>query len=108
MEPTPTQKQMPDNAEKSPDGLYWLDTDINDWRPVPGGAADTGGQSNDPRVQARLAAGLPAEKNAASDEQRAQYAGESTIGHESLAYSELEVPEINEHEAGEHEEEQTS
>lgn len=101
MEPSP--QQVPPDAQRSEDGHYWWDTTANEWKPVAGAQGDA-----DPREKARADAGLPPEKHAATDEQRAQYIGESTIGHESLAYSELEVPEISEHEAGEHEGEQTS
>jgi hypothetical protein len=99
--------QMPDGAQLSPDGHYWLETGTNEWRPVPGGAADTAAAPAaapaDPRLQARLDAGIAPERHAATDEQRAAYIGESTVGHESLQYTVLEVPEIGqEHEGREH------
>jgi hypothetical protein len=104
--------QMPDGAQLSPDGNYWLDTTSNEWKPVPTNAATATAGANtgadaaggDPRVQARVTAGIAPEVHAATDEQRAQYIGDSTIGHESLEYTTLEVPEIaDEHQGAEHE-----
>lgn len=106
--------QIPQGARRSDDGHYWWDEVAGEWKlveqgePAAGAAAgDAAGVAGsagatvpgDPRVEARVAAGIPAERHAATDEQRAQYIGESTIGHESLAYTVLDVPEIKDESA---------
>jgi hypothetical protein len=98
---------MPAGAQVSEDGTYWWDPDNNKWELIEqgGATADPNAEpapnaapagSDDPRVQARVAAGLPGEVHAASDEQRAPYVGDSTIGNDALDSTVLEVPEISE------------
>lgn len=110
--------QMPDGAQLSPDGNYWLDTSTNEWRAVPGGAADTasnaaataagtaaaGAAEQTEQEKARVQAGLPADKTQLTDEHRAQYVPEGTVdaGEDQIG-GEAQVVAMQEQEGGEHE-----
>jgi hypothetical protein len=98
----PSQQQIPPDAQRSPDGNYWLDTTINDWRPVPGSAADTGAAAA--TAAAGAAAGGQGQKTGTATQQGAvRPEDKMPISELSLEVADTaEVPAIEGSEGTEH------
>jgi hypothetical protein len=91
---------VPEGAERSPDGHYWWDG--AQWQLIDDGTGtttttDTGDSE---RVAARVAAGYPASAEHLTDDQKKTLLGEPTVAVEAISHDEVEVAMMDSHADG--------
>jgi hypothetical protein len=88
---------IPEGAQRSPDGHYWWDGTA--WQLVDGSVGAESGDSE--RVAARIAAGYPASAEHLTDDQKKTLLGEPTVAVEAMSHDQVEVAVMDGHGDGE-------